>query len=299
MLLESFAALDYPREEFEVVVVDDGSVPPLEPTVRIPEGLTVRLLRCDHGGPAPARQAGVALARGRYLAFTDDDCRPARDWLRVLEATLEQHPDCAVGGRTENGLAGNPFAEASECLVGYLYAYHEAHPREPRFFLTNNVGMAAAAFRAMGGLDPTWRISGGEDRDLFSRWQKYGFGMVYEPRMVVSHAHPLNWRRFADQHYRYGRGSFRFRARHTRTPSGRLSVAPLSFYLRLPMAAFRHGVSGRAMQIAALLFASQLFHALGFIAEAAQHVLGRQTSTRQVEAERAALAGPSRVPYES
>ncbi len=57
-------------DNVECVVVDDGSRVPLIP----PDNPRVRLIRRDvNGGPAAARNTGVAHARGRYLAFLDDD----------------------------------------------------------------------------------------------------------------------------------------------------------------------------------------------------------------------------------
>src|SRR5437870_3506979 len=56
---------------FEIVVVDDGSEPP----VALPpaHGTRVRLLRTEHHGVGAARSEGLATARGSWLAYCDDD----------------------------------------------------------------------------------------------------------------------------------------------------------------------------------------------------------------------------------
>ena len=66
-------------------MVDDGST---DDTAAIAESspLAVRLVRTGGVGPGPARNAGVAVATGEALAFTDADCVPAPGWL---EAGLE------------------------------------------------------------------------------------------------------------------------------------------------------------------------------------------------------------------
>src|SRR6266545_5032346 len=56
--------------DLEVIVVDDGSPQP----VALPEEPRTRIVRRPrNGGPAAARNTGMAEARGRYLAFCDDD----------------------------------------------------------------------------------------------------------------------------------------------------------------------------------------------------------------------------------
>src|SRR5436190_21831253 len=75
--LESLAALDYPPERYEVIVVDDGGSAPLDELLDPLHGrLRVELLAQRRAGPAGARNAGVMRAGGEVLAFTDDDCRP-------------------------------------------------------------------------------------------------------------------------------------------------------------------------------------------------------------------------------
>src|SRR5437870_3627411 len=73
--LQALAGLRYPRERFEVFVVDDGSsVPPSDVVARIRGEINITLLIQHHSGPAAARNAGAERARGHVLAFTDDDC---------------------------------------------------------------------------------------------------------------------------------------------------------------------------------------------------------------------------------
>jgi glycosyltransferase involved in cell wall biosynthesis len=65
--LEAIACLEYPRDEFEVIVVDDGGQTQLDHIVRsfTDRRVAVSLLRQPHAGPAAARNAGTERARGR------------------------------------------------------------------------------------------------------------------------------------------------------------------------------------------------------------------------------------------
>jgi len=97
-----------------VIVVDDGGETSLEALVaRFRDQLGVTLLRQSHAGPAAARNTGAARAAGEFLAFTDDDCPPATDWLKTLAGRFAKDSDCVVGGRTINALPDNPYSKAS------------------------------------------------------------------------------------------------------------------------------------------------------------------------------------------
>src|SRR4051812_41125527 len=162
--LQALARQDYPRDLFEVIVVDDGGETPLDPVVApFINKLEVTLIRQANAGPAVARNTGVARARGQWLAFTDDDCTPAPSWLRALAACFTATPADAVAGRTVNALPDNPYATASQLLVSFLFAYHNTDPQQARFATTSNLALPAEPFRALAGFDPTFPVPGGED----------------------------------------------------------------------------------------------------------------------------------------
>lgn len=87
--LQSLTHLEYPRDRFEVIVVDDGSkVPPEAEVAGFHGRLHVTLLTQHHAGPAKARNTGAARAKGQFLAFTDDDYVPSNNWLQALQSAL-------------------------------------------------------------------------------------------------------------------------------------------------------------------------------------------------------------------
>src|SRR3990172_1665925 len=99
--LQSIARLHYPRDRFEVIVVDDGNKTPPEAVVSaFSDKLDIKLLTQVNAGPATARNTGVQNSQGEVLTFIDDDCTPAPDWLQTLALQLASKPDHAVGGRT-------------------------------------------------------------------------------------------------------------------------------------------------------------------------------------------------------
>ena len=264
----ALAQLEYPRDRFEVVVVDDGSEAPPDHVVdAVRSAIEVTLLRAEHGGPAKARNAGAARAKGEFLCFTDDDCAPAPGWLIAFAARLRAAPDAMLGGRTVNGLTDNVYSATSQLLVDYLYGYYNANPLDARFFTSNNLAMSADLFREMGGFDTSFPLPAAEDRELCDRWRQQGRPLRYTPDAVVHHSHPLTLRTFWRQHFNYGRGAFHLHVLRARQRQDRIRVEPPSFYLNLLAAAGRshQGLAAPAMTV--LLAVSQVANAAGFFAE--------------------------------
>lgn len=266
-LLRALARMDYASDRFEVVIVDDGGQSSLEPVIGLfRDRLSILLAKQVNAGVGGARQLGLKVARGEYVAFTDDDCEPASDWLRMLERALTATPGCGVGGRTVNALPHNLCLTATQVLENYLRASWSSKPGGEQFFGTANLALPADRCRAIGGFESNW-AHGGEDRDLCARWTELGHPLVYAPEAVVSHAHSLSFFAFVRQHFRYGQGAFLFRRALAARRRRRIELDSLWFYLRLPFSSFSEVGGVRAVWVAALLAISQLANAVGFFLE--------------------------------
>jgi GT2 family glycosyltransferase len=264
--LERLARLDYPRERFEVIVVDDASTsPPRDLVKRFRDSLDVRLLEQERNtGPAGARNFGATHARGEFLAFIDDDCEACAGWLRALAAAFYRMPDCIIGGRTLNLLTQNPYSETSQLIIEVVYSHFNTDAEDARFFASNNFAVPAERFRAVGGFDETFKTS--EDREICARWRSRGLGLAYAPEAVIHHAHRLNLLTLWRQHFGYGRGALRFH--RARTAAGDPPFKPdTAFYFKLLRASASGARKIRAAQLTALLVWSQAANAAGFFYE--------------------------------
>ena len=260
--------LEYPDDCFEVIVVDDGSKTPPEAVVAsFRDKIDVTLLTQPHAGPAVARNAGAKRARGTFLAFTDDDCMPKADWLQKLAARFVKTPDHLIGGRTLNALPDNPYSTASQILIDYLYTYYNPTFNQACFLTSNNLAVPAARFRALGGFDTSFPLAAAEDRDFCDRWRDRGHRMIYAPEVVVYHAHALTLRTFLQQHFRYGRGAFRFHRARTQRGQNRIRLEPTWFYVNLLRYRSSQAQGRNALSPSALLFVSQVANAAGFFWE--------------------------------
>ncbi|MEX1176912.1 MAG: glycosyltransferase [Nitriliruptor sp.] len=263
--LEALAAQDVPRDHFDVVVVDDGSPQPLAPAaLPFTEQLHVTVHRQANAGPAAARNAGAALARGALLAFTDDDCRPRPDWVRELTAAHHGEPEALLGGDVVNAL-DDPYAEASQLLVTFLYDWYADEDRG-RFFASNDLAVPAAGFHALGGFDDSFPRPGGEDRELCERWARDGRPLRRVPTAIVDHEHRMDLRGFWRQQTNYGRGAHDLHRRRQAVGGGGLRPEGPRFYWRMVTAPFRTGRPD-AWKLATLLVLSQVANVYGFASE--------------------------------
>jgi GT2 family glycosyltransferase len=274
--LESLSRLEYPRDRFEVIVVDDGSAMPLDEVVApFRSRLTLSLLRQPNAGPAAARNAGAERARGELLAFTDDDCLPEPSWLAQLAEVLARSPDCMVGGATVNAISGNLCSATSQLITDVVYRHYNALPLRARFLASNNLALSAAGFREIGGFDRSLRAA--EDRDLCDRWLHRGRHIIYHPAAHVWHARRLNAWSFCRQHFGYGRGAARFHRLRAIRGSGSL-LAESRFHLNLRNWLWRPLIAvprRQMLPVAALLTLWQATNLAGFIWE----ILRRKTDT--------------------
>jgi GT2 family glycosyltransferase len=251
----------------EVIVVDDGSPQPVEPVVlNFRKKLNVRCLRQSNAGPATARNLGASLAKTDFIAFTDDDCEPERQWLSKLIEPLYTRPDALVGGRSENTLTKNIYSETSQDLLSFIYDWADQKEEGFDFFATNNLACSKEYFEKIGGFDRTFPLAAAEDRDLGLRWKARDWPLVYRKDAVVGHSHELTLKKYWLQQVNYGKGASHLRTRNAERHAASVDFEGLSFYLAMQNYPFRR-VKQDAMKRSALLVLSQIALAAGFLSD--------------------------------
>ncbi len=263
--LQAISQLSYPADRFEVIVVDDGGERSLAGIVEPYRPMhAITLLTQENAGPAAARNAGAAHANGRFLAFTDDDCRPDAAWLNAFAQAFAQSPNALLGGYTSNALHNNIYATASQTLIDYFYEQHVHATGEPRFFTSNNMAVSAELFHKIGGFDTSYPLAAGEDRDFCRRWHDMSYPTDYLHHALVYHYHNLTAQSFWRQHVNYGRGAFHFhhqgdkQRKHERV---RFYLALIGYPLRLST------TPRRKLKLTTLFALTQCATAWGYLLE--------------------------------
>ena len=267
--LAALARLDYPQDEFEVIVVDDGGSADLGSVVAASsQRIKLTLLRQTNLGPSAARNNGAAHSAGSFLAFVDDDCEPSQGWLRALDDTLMRVPDALIGGRVVNGLPSNPNDEASQQILDYISQHFNRDSENGGFFPSNNMAVAAQLYRQIGGFDATFRRSASEDRDLCDRCLRYGLRLIAVREAVVTHYREMSFCGFWNQQFQYGRGAFSYARARERRNGGPVPFEGWRFHLGLVTSPLRDSLRPRSLYLSCLILVSQVAVVAGYASEA-------------------------------
>ena len=267
--LDTLIEVDPPSDGIEVIVVDDGTPEPLEPLLEAwRDHLPLTVLRQDNSGPGPARNLGLQSARGRFIAFTDDDCLIDTDWLQALEAAFHQHPDALLGGRTTQK-PGDPYSETNQVIFDAVHSFYNESGKGATFFPSNNMALSADLLREVGGFKPEFFPRASEDRELCDRWRHLGRDLVYVPEAHLVHARPANLKRYWQQHFTYGRGAHHYHRLRAERGSGKMRDDAV-FHRRLPSMMWgplKQQPWKRRVTTLALLGVWQLANAAGYFTE--------------------------------
>jgi GT2 family glycosyltransferase len=244
--LRSLAAQDFPRDRFEVVVVDDGSAPPVE----VPAG--VRLVRFDSPrGVNAARNAGAHEALSELVCFVDDDVDPPIGWLREAVEGAARHPEAWVfsGPVLLRFEAGRPNM-CQVCISGEG-AWDFGQPEGPtRNAMGANMVIRKHALAAAGPFDEALPLYC-EEIEWQDRVRQAGGSIVNLPEMWLWHrrtAAAMRFSRRLSRHFRLARSY----AMYSRARSLPIGFNPV----RIPRSlghVVRRRCSGGAMRIAAEL----------------------------------------------
>lgn len=226
VLPEVLAALEAQAgaPDYEVVVVDDGSsdgtaewLDERRRRARVP----LRVLHQPNRGPAAARNLGVAVAGGRWVAFLGDDTVPSSGWLAAHREAHRRRGDAAeqaVIGYTgwHPRMRLTPFLRyINEHGLQFGYALIDDPDDVPfNFFYTSNLSLSRALLAAEP-FDLSFPYPAWEDIEAGYRLsRRHGLRLAYEPAATTAHDHPTDFARFAARQERAGYSAVVFERLH-------------------------------------------------------------------------------------
>lgn len=193
-------------QDFEVLVVEDGSSVPCESVVdRYADLLNIHYLRKPNSGPGQTRNFGAERSRGEYLLILDSDCVLPPNYLDAVEEELRREPADAFGGPDR---AHDSFTRVQKAINYAMTSFFTTggirggKKKMDKFYPRSfNMGVRRDVYQALGGFS---KMRFGEDIDFSIRIFKAGYRCRLFPEAWVWHKRRTGWRKFFKQVYNSG-----------------------------------------------------------------------------------------------
>ena len=187
-ILESIKQLDYPKNDFHVVVVS---------------GLN----------PSENRNKGAEKAKGEIIAFLDDDATLERDYLKKAEEFFQNHKEIdIVGGPQLSPLDEGGFAKISgHALTSAFGAFGRVHrysKKKESFDVEESMLTSANLLCRKSVMDKikfNTKLFPGEDSRFIEDAKDAGLKIAYSPEMIVYHKRRPTVKAFMKQMFNYGK----------------------------------------------------------------------------------------------
>lgn len=175
--LESLDAQDFPRDQYEVIVVDNGST---DNTKKIAQEYSVKIIDHPVGNIGSVRNAGLNASCGDVIAFIDSDCVAGPDWLRNGFSLI-------MADKELGGLQGPCLSPKNGNLYQILWAPSESSVSKKRInrLATGSCFFRSSIFEEVGVFNE--RIKSGEDTDLSKRIIERGYKLILDSGCAVVH----------------------------------------------------------------------------------------------------------------
>jgi GT2 family glycosyltransferase len=219
--LRSLKGLTYPAEGFEVLVgggEDDADSRGITTEENESALIAIRYIPSPSETKAGFLNSACRSAQGRYLVFTDDDCRFLPDWLERYESAFAQDPEIGmIGGpdvledqasgfdRALDYVLRSPLVTGRLSLPGskHLVKYY---PKLFNMAVPRSVVLEVSRAGEGGSphvFDESLMVH--EDVDLAKRIEHSGRGVKFCPEVRVKHFRDTSWRDFLVRNFRLGR----------------------------------------------------------------------------------------------
>lgn len=210
--LEALTAQSYPQ--LEVVAINDGSTDGTGERLEAwrdesgERGPPVRIHHQDALGLSAGRQRALEDANGEWVAITDIDVRPERDWIENLMASATP----VIGDERVVAVTGRTVFERADDLVSRhrsveISSKYRSRPRRTNLANGPCSMFLREALLGVGGFGADWYHA--EDMEVSLRLIQTGGTIVYSPQAVVRHVPETGLRRFLHKRARDARAHVR------------------------------------------------------------------------------------------
>lgn len=208
LCLKALFEQTYPRDLYQVIVVDNGSDDsPRKVVDKYPDAIFEFE---ENPGSYFARNKGVNISQGEVLAFTDSDCVPDKDWILMGVRSLVSGKNLGlVGGKVNFFFKDNSRPRIPELYDSITYLQQHNAVSKSRFAATANMFTWKKVMDEVGGFNTTFKSGG--DREWGERVAAAGYELAYEPEAVIFHPARSSFVEISRRNIRINGGHHQFR----------------------------------------------------------------------------------------
>lgn len=205
--VESLYEQSYPKDKYEIIVVDDGSSDSTKQFIRELQNKSFGNLKYffqKNKGPAAARNLGIKIASGDIVAFIDSDCVAEKNWVQEISKGYEADNVAGIGGRTK----ALPTASRVSRYCAYVNMNEKPEIDKTGIvhLITNNSSFKKEYLKQISGFDERYNFPGGEDIDLCYRLRMKGYIFKYNRNALVYTQHKESQGALLKTYFNYGKG---------------------------------------------------------------------------------------------
>jgi glycosyltransferase involved in cell wall biosynthesis len=201
--IERIESQTVPREQYEVIVIDNDST---DDTRMLLEQKARLYPNLKHGmqekpGAAATRNSGLRLASGELILFIDDDVQAERTLIQAHLDCHARNPNASV-----IGVVNMPWDDTTDPFLRYLRDHRILNPYTPSkgpidfsYYHTGNVSTPTQTLLNVGGFNESFSVYGMEDIELGYRLQKSGCRMVFAAEARAVHYRFPGYRDFVER----------------------------------------------------------------------------------------------------
>lgn len=216
----------YPVDSYEVIMINNDPTDQAPDNFELPPNFT--LIAEGKPGSYAARNAGLALAKGEIIGFTDSDCIPHPTWIESAVEMFSTGRVDRIAGKIELIYANDQKKSWVE-LYESIYSFNQKKNVEVlKASVTANLFARKELFGKVGGFDATKKS--GEDIGWNRRANTFGFNLVYGDKVRISHPARSTFREFRNQKLREFGGKKEFKLNSLKGIVKNLLFLPFLFY---------------------------------------------------------------------
>lgn len=213
--LEILLNQDYPKEKFEIIVVDDGSRDDTKAVIdSLKDRANIRYLKHERNlGISASRNSGIKNAKGGIIAFIDDDCIAGSNWLSSIAAAHKRYPDeYVIQGEVRSLEKTKSIVQLSVTLIRDEISQYRGYAATDgsgkvysNFIGTGNLSLKSSLFSKFSVFfDENFRVL--EDRDFYLQLKAKNIKILYVPEISLAHYDRCTIIPYLKQLYDYGIG---------------------------------------------------------------------------------------------